>query len=170
MNIRQENEHDYGAVYTLITEAFKEAEHSDGNEQNLVVALRKSPAFIPELSLVAEIDNKIVGHILFTEVKVNEQTALALAPLSVSPTFQKQGIGQALMAEGHRKAKELGYSFSIVLGSELYYPKAGYLPAENFGIKAPFEVPSANFMAINLTNEQAKLEGTVQYAKEFGIE
>lgn len=92
MIIRQETPNDYAKVYQLITTAFKNAEHSDGKEQDLVVALRQSHSFDPQLSLVAEIDRAIVGHILFTKVQVGGQTALALAPLSVLPEYQHQGI------------------------------------------------------------------------------
>lgn len=79
MLIRQETFDDYKEVYELITEAFATAEHADGTEQDLVAALRKGNAFLPELSLVAEMDKKIVGHILFTKAKVNDTTVLILA-------------------------------------------------------------------------------------------
>lgn len=65
MIIRKEETKDFDSVYSLIYEAFDKAEHSDGTEQELVNSLRKSDAYIPELSLVAEIDGKIVGHIFF---------------------------------------------------------------------------------------------------------
>ena len=65
--IRQERPEDYDTVYHVVKEAFENAEYTDGNEQNLVAALRKSKSFIPELSLVAVEDEKIVGHILFTK-------------------------------------------------------------------------------------------------------
>lgn len=169
MIIREENKNDEKQVYELVKIAFKSAEQSDGTEQDLVVSLRKSTAFIPQLSLVAEENDEIMGHIMFTKIEIGNQIELALAPLSVLPKFQKQGIGKALMKEGHRIAKDLGFTFSVVLGSENYYPKLGYIPAEQFGIKAPFEVPSCNFMAINLHNKNDKLEGIVKYAKEFGI-
>ena len=148
MEIRQERPADYEAVYEVVKTAFATAEHSDGTEQDLVAALRHSPSFIPELSLVALLDGKIVGHILFTKVTVGGRTELALAPLSVLPSCQRQGIGQALMAEGHCIAKRLGFDYSIVLGHPGYYPKAGYRPASLYGIKAPFEVPDENFMAL----------------------
>lgn len=120
MIIRQETPTDYNNVYQLIITAFKNAEHSDGNEQNLVTALRQSQSFEPKLSLVAEIDNIIVGHILFTKVQVGEKTALALAPLSVLPAYQQQGIGLALIKQGHEMARQLGYSYVIVLGHPQY--------------------------------------------------
>lgn len=169
MIIRQEEPRDYSAVYQVVKSAFENAEHSDGNEQELVVALRNSSAFVPELSLVAVCDGRIVGHILFTKVTVSGKIALALAPLSVLPVYQRQGIGQALMAEGHKIAQELGYEYSIVLGHPQYYPKVGYRPASSFGIKAPFDVPDDNFMAIKLKPTVEFINGTVKYDPAFGI-
>lgn len=66
MEIRQETPQDYGAVYEVVKRAFSSARHSDGTEQDLVTALRRSESFIPELSLVAVQDGRVVGHILFT--------------------------------------------------------------------------------------------------------
>ena len=123
-----------------------------------------------ELSLVAEIDGKIVGHIMFTKLKIGNQVQLALAPLSVLPDYQKQGIGTALIQEGHTRARALGYEYSVVLGSEKYYPRTGYLPAKNYGIFAPFNVPDENFMACKLSENAPAVCGIVQYAKEFGID
>lgn len=169
MIIRQETSQDYNEVYDVIKEAFKEAEHRDGTEQDLVAALRKGDSFISELSIVAEVDGKIVGHIMFTEGKVGEDTVLVLAPLSVVPEFQKQGVGTALIKEGHKVAKALGYEYSLVLGSEVYYPRFGYVPAVQFGVELPEGMPSENFMAIKLQDNRKSISGLVVYAKEFGI-
>ena len=106
----------------LKQDTFKHAEHTDGDEHNLVERLRKSDAFIPELSLVASADNKIVGHILFTKIKVGKTTQLALAPLTVSQQFQKQGIGSLLVKTGHNIAKTMEFEYSILLGN----PKISY--------------------------------------------
>lgn len=170
MIIRQEQSKEFPSIYALVKAAFDSAEHADGNEQDLVEALRKSDAYIPELSLAAEIDGKIAGHIMFTKIKIGNQIALALAPLSVLPEYQKQGVGTALILEGHKRAQELGYEYSVVLGSEKYYPRTGYLPAKNYGIIPPFDVPEENFMAYKLTENAPDVSGVVQYAKEFGID
>lgn len=169
LEIRQENKNDYEEVYNLIKTAFETAEHRDGNEQDLVVNLRKSNSFIPELSLVAIKDNKIVGYVLFTKIRIGKNEELALAPIGILPQYQKQGIGKKLIEKGHKIGKELGYHYSVVLGSEKYYPKLGYVPASKYGIKAPFEVPDENFMAIELNSPNTKICGIVEYAKEFGI-
>lgn len=167
--IRQEQPEDFDAVYHIIKEAFEHAEHSDGKEQDLVAALRKSKSFIPELSLVAVEEEKIVGHILFTKALVQGVEVLALAPLSVLPAYQNRGIGLSLIKEGHHIARKLGYGYSVVLGHSEYYPKAGYVPACRYGITAPFEADDEHFMAICLSGIQEQLHGTMEYDQAFGI-
>ena len=169
LKIRQENIKDYKEVYNVIKTAFETAEHSNGNEQDLVVALRNGDGYIPELSLVAEIDGQIVGYILFTKIIIGKYVELALAPLAVLPEYQRQGIGSKLIKEGHKIAKSLGYHYSIVLGNQNYYSKFGYIPAIQYEIKSPFDVPNENFMAIKLNNTNIEVKGIVEYPKEFGI-
>ena len=169
MIIRKESPRDYDAIYLVVKEAFRSAEHADGNEQDLVALLREGESYIPELALVAEIQGEIVGHIMFTKAKVGESPVLALAPLSVLPGHQRKGIGTALVTQGHKIARELGYGYSVVLGSEKYYPRMGYVPADTLGILPPFEVPKENFMAYKLQENAARINGTMEYAKEFGI-
>ena len=136
---------------------------------SLFGTLRKSENFIQKLSLVAIKDNKIVGYILFTKIKIGKNTELALAPLAVLPEYQGQGIGRKLIEKGHEVAKKLEYHYSVVLGSENYYPRFGYVPAVKYGIKAPFEVPYKNFMAIKLNDTNKEIKGIVKYGKEFEI-
>ena len=166
--IRKEKESDFFDVYELNRNAFGQE-----IEPKLVDLLRKSNVFIPELSVVATIDNKIVGHILFTKIKIketngNEFDSLALAPMAVRPDLQRKSIGGQLIRYGLNKAKELGHKSVIVLGHENYYPRFGFVPAEKWKIKAPFDVPANVFMGIELVeNGLAGISGTVQYAKEF---
>ncbi len=167
MIIRQEETKDFELVQELVKSAFQTAEHSDGNEHILVKKLRNSDGFIKELSLVAEVDGKLLGHIIFTKAKIGETNGLALAPLSVAPTAQRKGVGTALMRRGHEIAKSLGYDIIVVLGSDKYYPRVGYKPASQLEIKAPFEVPDENFMAISLNSNTEKICGTVEYVKEI---
>ncbi len=167
MTIRQETPADFDATCALVKAAFETAEHTDGNEHNLVGKLRKSAAFIPELSLLAEEDGALLGHILLTRAKVGSCEVLALAPLSVAPAAQKRGVGTALMRQAHARAAALGFDIVVVLGSEHYYPRVGYRPASQLGIRAPFDVPDANFMALSLSGSTATLNGTLEYAKEM---
>ena len=76
----------------------------------------------------------------------------------------------AIIRESHQLAAAMGYPYSIVLGSETYYPRAGYLPAEHFGISAPAGIPSRNLMACPLTGTAPILRGAIRYAPEFGLE
>ncbi len=167
MNIRQEESQDYEVVQSLVKSAFETAEHTDNNEHNLVKKLRSSECFIKELALIYEEKSEILGHIVFTKAKIGEIEALALAPLSVLPKAQRKGIGIALIKEGHKIAKSLGYDIIVVLGSEKYYPRVGYKPASLFGIRALFEVPDENFMAISLSDSTEQINGEVEYAKEI---
>lgn len=170
VNIRQENQGDFHAVFEVNTLAFGQED-----EAMLVEQLRHSEAFIPELSLVAIFEGKVIGHILFSKIKIirenQEETAsLALAPMSVSPGFQQKGIGGQMIQHGIDKAKALHYKSVIVLGHEDYYPRFGFEPAEKWGIQSPYDVPSNVFMAIELVVDGLKnVSGLVQYPKEFDL-
>ena len=172
MIIRQENKNDHKEVFKVIKSAFKDAEFTDNTEQFLVDRLRKSDAFIPELSMIAEINGKIVGHILLTKLKIknksNEFDSLALAPVSVLPEYQGKGIGGKLIVDSHKKAKELGHKSIVLLGHENYYPRFGYEQADKYGIELPFKVPKENCMVIELIeNGLNGVNGMVEYPKEF---
>jgi putative acetyltransferase len=88
--------------------------------------------------------------------------------MAVSPGFQNKGIGGQLINKGLDNARELGYRSVIVVGHENYYPKFGFVPAQKWNIKAPFDVPANVFMGIELVEDGLKnVEGTVVYPKEF---
>lgn len=168
IRIRQEQPLDYEAVFTLNERAFGQP-----NEARLVNALRGSDAFIPELSMVAETDGRIVGHILFTKIAIRNTDAdafesLSLAPMAVEPDLQNRGIGSKLVRAGLKKAAELGYHSVIVLGHEKYYPRFGFKPASLWDIKAPYDVPDDVFLALELTEGALDgVHGTVKYPEEF---
>ncbi len=166
MEIRREEKKDHTIVYEINRLAFGQE-----NESQLIEKIRKGSNFVPELSLIAEIDNKIVGHILFSRIKIvggSVFESLALAPMAVIPEFQKQGIGGKLIKKGIEKAKELGFDSIIVLGHKEYYPKFGFQRASKWSIECPFEVPDEAFRAIELTEKAFEGKaGTVQYPEEF---
>lgn len=168
VKIRQENKNDFNAVFEVNELAF-----GQNKEAILVELLRQSNAFVPELSLVATLDNKIVGHILFTKIKIvnddkSEIESLALAPMAVNPKFQRKGIGEQLIEYGLNKAKELQHKSVVVLGHEHYYPKFGFRPADRWNIRSPYDVPASAFMAIELVADGLKnTNGLVKYPKEF---
>ena len=167
--IRREREEDYAAISALVERAFAGAEHSDGNEHELVGALRGCPEYIPGLSLAAEDGGLLAGYIMFTTLRIDGSAQLALAPLAVLPEYQRRGVGSALVRRGHELARSMGYGYSVVLGSAEYYPRFGYVPASRYGILAPFDAPEENFMACKLRPDAPEISGTVLYAAPFGI-
>lgn len=167
VDIRQEEANDFPSIYDVHSKAFKRKV-----EARLVDRLRLSGAFIPELSLVATVDDRVVGHILFTRITIvdgeKETPSLALAPMSVHPDMQKMGIGSRLIHYGFGKAKELDYRSVIVLGHAEYYPKHGFVPTSKWNIKPPYHVPANSFMGIELVEGGfSGIKGTVRYSKEF---
>ncbi|MDR7079314.1 putative N-acetyltransferase YhbS [Neobacillus niacini] len=171
--IKQEVTDEYNATEKVVKQAFLNEEYSDKKEHILVNRIRKSEAFIPELSLVALNQDKVlVGHILLSKLKIvdgdNAFDSLALAPISVVPEHQKKGIGSQLIIAALKKAKEIGFHSVIVLGHKDYYPRFGFKQASLWGIKAPFEVPNDVFMALELTeNALEHVQGIVQYSSAF---
>lgn len=145
IKIRQEHPFDYKDVAEIIEEAFRNEQYSDQKEYVLVEILRNSKSFISELSLVAENNGSLVGHILLSKIKIKNgdkvSLSLALAPVSVHPNFQGNGIGSKLILESHKLAKTLGFKSIVLLGHKDYYPKFGYQKASVFRIKLPLMSP-----------------------------
>ena len=172
LTIREEEIKDYNEVEKVVEESFKTAEFSDKDEHNLVRRLRNSNEFIKELSLIAEDENKILGHVLLTKALIKAESTsyetLALAPLAVLPEYQKSGIGKNLMSKAIERARELGYKSIVVLGHENYYPKFGFEKASKYGVKAPFEVPDEAYMILELLPGGLNgVSGIVEYSKAF---
>lgn len=167
--IRKETKQDYEQIHNVVLSAFSSTEHTDGDEHNLIDRLRSTPEYIPELSLVATIDESIVGHLMMSVCWVGTQKALALAPVAVLPEFQNRGIGSLLIQAAHKIAGNLGYGVSIVLGSPLFYSKFGYITASKFGISPPFEVPEEYFMVTQLNKESIIPSGIVKYSSAFNF-
>lgn len=171
IRIRKENENDYKTIYDLVKLAFQNEPHSDGDEQDLVEKLRTGDSYIPELSLVAECNGEIVGHIMFTKAKIEENVVLVLAPLAIIPEYQRKGIGGKLIEEGHKIAKNMGYTAIFLTGHSEYYPKFGYERASEYGISLSIEVPDNCFLVHELKKDSLNnLKGVLKFAKEFGID
>ena len=165
--IRQEAVGDCANVYRLTKDAFEQAEHSDGDEQELVETLRNRAEHIPELSLVAVLDGEVVGHIMFSQISVGEHTALCLGPISVLPKLQRQGIGGALIERGHQVAHGLGFNLCLLVGHAEYYPCFGYERADLHGITFPYEAPAECKMVKFLTERGREVKGVAVFPVEF---
>ncbi|OIO03273.1 MAG: GNAT family N-acetyltransferase [Elusimicrobia bacterium CG_4_10_14_0_2_um_filter_56_8] len=165
--IRAELKSDFDAIRKLNKKAFK-----GKNESKLIDAVRESSCFIPALSMVAVKDGVVVGHILFTPVRIKSpQTAvpaLALAPMSVLPELQNRGIGTALVKKGLEESVKSGHKIVVVVGHPEYYPRFGFVAAGGKGLKLPFEAPEEVFMVLELARNALKdVSGEIEYPKAF---
>ncbi|MCG8478513.1 MAG: N-acetyltransferase [Spirochaetales bacterium] len=139
-HIRRETPADYTAVYRLVRRSFATTECADGDEPEYLEKLRRSEAFIPELSLLAEgVDGTIVGQIVLykTVVTTNcgNRTELCLSPLSVDPKHFRRGIAGALTEAACEKAHAMGFAAVFLCGSPEIYRKLGFLLSYRCGIR-----------------------------------
>jgi putative acetyltransferase len=143
LKIRKSTESDLKDVLDVETQAFgseKGAETAD-----LVSGLLIDPTAMPLLSLIAINDDRVIGHILFTKVRIacsqKSISAAILAPLAVIPDAQGQSVGGQLIEEGLRLLSESGVDLVFVLGHPDYYPHHGFKPAGALGFEAPYLIP-----------------------------
>lgn len=163
MQIRPERAGDESAIHAVNRAAFPGPQ-----EAALVDALRKTDAFLPELSLVAEAGDRIIGHILFTRVSIQGTPALALAPMAVLPDHQRGGVGSALVRDGLTRATEHGERLVVVLGHPEYYPRFGFTPAGVRGLRIQWEAPPEAFLVKELVPGALNgVAGHVTYAAPF---
>ena len=146
MNIRDERPGDIAAIREVACAAF-----GSSVEANLIDSLRAQAA--PLVSLVADDEGAIVGHILFSPVTLSGDahlTIMGLAPMAVAPARQRVGVGSALVRAGLARCRALGVDAVVVLGHAHYYPRFGFVPASRFGIASEYDVPDDVFMAMEL--------------------
>jgi putative acetyltransferase len=167
VEIRSATPADYPAIREVHEQAFGRP-----NEARLVEAIRTSPRFIRDLSLVAEQWGTLVGHVLFSTIMVVDDAGsselLALAPVGVRPEWQRRGIGGQLIRAGLERAAVLGHRAVVLVGHPTYYPRFGFSPARDFGLECPFPVPDDVFMAHPLQpNGLDGVRGIVVYPPAF---
>ncbi|MBK9313654.1 MAG: N-acetyltransferase [Acidobacteria bacterium] len=165
MIIRTEKSGDEATIRCVVEAAFGQSAEAD-----LVDALRT--AGNSTISLIAEEDGEIVGHILFSPMRLDPEDEalrlLGLAPLAVSPSRQRSGIGSALIRKGLELSGQSGYDAVFVLGHPEYYPSFGFRPASHFGIRSVYDVRDEAFMALELKpGSLSGHPGTVHYTEEF---
>jgi putative acetyltransferase len=156
IEIREERPDDIAAVRDLNRRAF-----GQDQEANIVDALRNNGVAL--LSLVAAVDDRVVGHIMYSPLSVGDVNGAALGPMAVLPEHQRQGIGSKLIEAGNRKLKDAGCPFIIVVGHADYYSRFGFTPASEHRIKCEWDVPDDVFMLLVL--DEAKMEGASGLAK-----
>jgi len=167
MRIRVEIAGDEELIDAVVAEAFGQVD-----EACLVRELRVDGSFDSRLSLVAEVGDGVVGHVLFSFAAVvdgdHERPVLALAPLSVRSAYQGRGVGSALVLAGIHQARAMGHSMVLVVGEPGYYRRFGFVPAAAFGVLAPFPVPDEAFMMLCLDDgARTDVRGVMRYARAF---
>ncbi len=162
MIIRTETESDAKAITDVTTAAFENHPISNQTEQFIITALRA--AGVLTISLVAEVDGRVVGHIAFSPVTISDgsQEWYGLGPISVFPECQKQGIGKALMQEGLSQLKARGAQGCVLVGDPSYYEQFGFRSVPEVAHEG---VPQENVLTLPFGGSKA--QGVVAFHPAF---
>ncbi len=160
--IRNETNADIGAITEVTIAAFESLQISNHTEQFIIEALRAAKALT--VSLVAELDGRLIGHIAFSAVTISDGTRnwYGLGPVSVSPEYQRKGVGKALIQEGLSRLKNLNAQGCCVVGHPEYYRKFGFRNVPGLVIEG---VPPEVFFALSFGGHTP--EGTVAFHDGF---
>jgi putative acetyltransferase len=160
--IRCETDADAGAITDVTVAAFQTLEVSSQTEQFIIEALRAAGALA--VSLVAEVDGRVTGHIAFSPVTISDGTQgwYGLGPVSVLPAYQRQGIGTALVREGLSRLKALSARGCCVVGHPDYYRKFGFRNVPGLVVEG---VPPEVFFALSFYGHMPR--GTVTFHEAF---
>ncbi|OPX87938.1 MAG: Acetyltransferase (GNAT) family protein [Pelotomaculum sp. PtaB.Bin104] len=152
--IRQEKPNDFKAIYDLVKVAFQTAKVSNGKEQDFVNQLRSSGNYIPELALVAEVNHKLIGHIMLTKNYIKNSDCktetLLLAPISVVLQYRNKGVGSKLINKSFALAKNMGYQCVVLVGDPAYYSRFGFVKSVDLGIRHLLDIPEEYVLACEL--------------------
>lgn len=155
--IREERVSDYKETEHMVMRAFWNIHGSGCTEHLLVRIIRNSKDYIPEISRIVTLDDKVVGAIYYTKAKVVDgnkvHDVITFGPLAIEPILQNTGIGSLLMDETFKLAKEKGYSGICIFGEPEYYPRKGFVTCDKFGITTSTGENYDAFMAYPLDEE-----------------
>jgi predicted N-acetyltransferase YhbS len=169
--IRKERPGDEESIHDVTVRAFADSEMGHHGEAQLVERLRASCAEM--VSLVAEIDGRLVGHSLFTPVVIesNERhcRGMGLGPISVLPEYQGRGVGSRLIESGLDQLRAAGVPFVVVMGHLDYYPRFGFVPASKYGVTTTFGAEADRLFMIQMLSHTSPepAPGTAKYRPEF---
>ena len=153
MIIRSEKPSDIDAITNVNVEAFKNHPFSHQSEHLIVKALRDSGGLV--LSLVAEDESKVIGHIAFSEIKIDGKDCewYGIGPLAVLPDYQKKGIGSELLRAGLAQMQEMGARGCALVGNPVFYTRFGFTSKHGLILD---EVPPENFLVFPFEDEIPK--------------
>jgi len=164
--VRSENSSDIKAIDVVNLSAFE-----GDDEARFVAELRKLPGYNSDLSLVAEFNGRIVGHLLLTPVVLKQSDGeikvLALAPMSVVPSQSHRGIGTELVKAATEQAGAMGFGAIIVAGHPEYYARLGFEPAAKWNISSNLPVPGEAYMAMEIVAGTLGEGGHIEYPQPF---
>ncbi|KGJ98367.1 hypothetical protein ND16A_0676 [Thalassotalea sp. ND16A] len=162
INVRPECIDDINDIKKITIEAFKNHPHSNSTEDEIVARLRADNDL--SVSLVAEVNGVVVGHIAFSKVKINNEFIqwYGLAPVSVKPEYQNQGVGSKLILSGLDAIRQLNAHGCVLLGEPEYYNKFGFKAYSQLILKG---VPAEYFQALVLSGKIPI--GNVKYHSAF---
>ncbi len=165
MVIRSETEADWAAITEVTKAAFETLEISNQTEQFIIEALRAAKALT--LSLVAEVEGRVIGHIAFSPLTISDGTPnwYGLGPVSVLPEYQRQGVGKALIQEGLSRLKDMNAQGCCLVGHPDYYRKFGF---KNVPELVHEGVPPEVFFALSFDGHTP--QGTVTFHDGFKAE
>lgn len=160
--IRNEADADVDAISEVTAAAFKTLEISSHTEQFIINALRAAKALT--VSLVAEVDGRVIGHIAFSPVAISDGTRnwYGLGPISVLPEYQRQDVGKALIREGLSRLKNMNAQGCCLVGHPDYYKKFGFRNITGLGIEG---VPQELFFVLSFDGHTP--QGTVTFHDAF---
>lgn len=170
VSIRAERPEDQRAIFAVVEAAFGSA-----IEARLVDLIRDSPNFVPELSLVAEVDGSIVGHVMVSHVALHDgdeqHRVCSLAPLAVAPEFHGRGVGGALVRAVAARVDERGEPLIVLEGSPAYYSRFGFESSVAHGIRItlPEWAPAEAAQVLRLRNDDPAIRGLVVYPPAFDV-
>ncbi len=166
--VRREMAGDVGSVEAVTSAAFAVGDGvQEPAETRLLRSLRADSGWIHTLSMVAVHDARVVGHVVCTRGWVGETAALGLGPISVLPSHQRQGIGQAMMHAVVGAADAMGEPLIALLGDRRFYSRFGFVAAFRLGIDAPDPDWGAHFQVRPLTDCPPSVTGAFGYAAPF---
>ena len=160
--IRAETSSDVGAITEVTIAAFEALEISNHTEQFIIEALRAEKALA--VSLVAEVEGRVVGHIAFSPLTVSDGTTnwYGLGPVSVVPEYQRRGIGKALIEQGLSRLKNRNAKGCCLVGHPQYYRKFGFKNNADLGLEG---VPHEVFFALSFDGRFP--QGVVMFHEGF---
>lgn len=166
IRVRTECEGDFKAIDVVNLSAFE-----GDDEAQLIAQLRSAPTYSADLSLVAEFNGRIVGHLMLTPASLKnnagELRVLVLAPMSVVPSQSHRGIGTELVQEAIKRGQGADYKAIIVAGKPDYYARLGFESSGKWGIACNLKVPADAMLAVELEKDSLSAGGEVTYPGPF---